>query len=327
MDANTPSPSPASFFAGIDVAKDKLDIARSDQTQILTVTNDPAGITNLLDLLSRQKPALIVIEATGGLEQPALDAMLDAGLPVALVHPGHVRHFAKALGILAKTDAIDARVLVEFARHASPKLATKRSKNQAELEALVTCRRQLVDVRTQQTNRRQQTRSKAAIKSIDAVLKTLKKQIDALDNQIRKLIDSDDDMGRYDKLLQTVPGVGALLSATLLSEMVELGALHRREVGALGGVAPYNSDSGRMHGKRSIRGGRTSVRSVLYMATLAAMRVNPVIKRFAQRLLDAGKVKKVAIVACMRKLLVILNAMIRDSLRWDQLKLVQNLDN
>jgi transposase len=243
---------------------------------------------------------------------------------VALVNPGHVRHFAKGMGKLAKTDAVDAKVLVEFARRAAPRLAKKRSKNRAELEALVTCRRQLTLVRTEQSNRRGATASPAARRSIDRVLKTLNKEIDALDEQIRKLIESDDDFGHFDKLLQSVPGVGPVLSSTLLAELMELGTCGRRQVGALVGVAPFNCDSGRFRGRRRIRGGRATVRSVLYMATIAAMRCNPVIRRFAQRLAGGAKLNKVIIVACMRKLLSILNAMIREGIAWEQLKLVKN---
>jgi transposase len=322
-----PAPAPAPVFAGIDVAKEKLDLARSDADAILTCDNAPEGIGRLVEALAacRDRLACVAVEATGGLEQPLLDALLDAGLPVALANPAHVRHFAKGLGILAKTDAIDAKVLVEFARHASPRLAAKRSENRVELEALTTCRRQLVHVRTEQANRRQQTRSKAALRSIDAVLETVRAQIDSLDRQIRTLIESDDDMGRSDRLLRSVPGVGPGLSATLLAEMIELGTLGRRQAAALAGVAPFNRDSGRFRGDRAIRGGRGAVRSVLYMATVAAMRFNPVIRAFGQRLLAAGKRKKVVIVACMRKLLTILNAMLRDGLRWDQMKLVRNL--
>jgi transposase len=243
---------------------------------------------------------------------------------VARVNPGCVRHFARGLGILAKTDKIDARVLARFAQLASPRLAVKRSANQCELEALVTCRRQLTQVRTEQTNRRGITSSKPALKAIDAVLKTIEKQIEQLDRQIRKLIDSDDDFNSIDKLLQTVPGVGAVLSSTLLAELHELGSTDRRCISALVGVAPFNHDSGSMKGKRSIRGGRASVRSVLYMATIAAMRFNPVIKVFADRLKKAGKLNKVVIVACMRKLIGLLNAMLRDGLAWDQLSVVRN---
>jgi transposase len=314
------------LFVGIDVAKAKLDLARSDAAGILTVANDPDGIHCLVDSLRKIPPGLIVVEATGGLERPLLDALLEAHLPVALVNPGHVRHFAKGIGILAKTDAIDARLLVEFARLASPRLLEKRSVNQAELDALVTCRRQLTHVRTEQTNRRQSTSSKSAKKAIDAVLKTVDKQIKDLDRKIRKLIESDDDFKSIDKLLRSVPGVGTVLSSTILAELNELGSTDRGRISALVGVAPFNHDSGRMKGKRCIRGGRATVRSVLYMATIAAIRFNPVISRFAQRLQKAGKLSKVVITACMRKLLTLLNAMIRDRLSWNELKVVQNLD-
>jgi transposase len=233
---------------------------------------------------------------------------------------------AKGLGILAKTDAIDARVLAEFARLAEPRLTQKRSQNQSELQALVTCRRQLILVRTEQTNRRGATFSKSAIKSIDAVLKTLKKQIESLDAQIRKLIESDDDFKHLDKLLRTAPGVGPVLSSTLVAELHELGEAQRRQINALVGVAPFNHDSGRFKGKRAIRGGRAQVRSALYMATVAAIRSNPIIKPFWQKLLHAGKLKMVALVACMRKLLGLLHAMVRDNLTWQQLNVVKTLD-
>jgi transposase len=327
----------SSIFVGIDVAKDKFDLARSDSPQILTVANNPDGIRQIVDSLRLTKPegkasaaegkasapAIIVVEATGGLERPVLNALLDADLPVALVNPGQVRHFAKGLGILAKTDAIDARVLVEYARLASPRLAEKRTKNQTELNALVTCRRQLTRTRAEQTNRRGSTSSRAAIKAIDAVLKTVNKQIEDLDKQIRKLIESDDDMDSIDKLLRTVPGVGAVLSSTLLAELNELGRTDRRQISSLVGVAPFNRDSGQSRGKRSIRGGRTDVRSVLYMVTVTALRCNPVIMAFADRLKKNGKFSKVVITACMRKLLGFLNAMIRDRLSWNQLKVAQ----
>jgi transposase len=321
----TADSSAAPVFAGIDVAKDQLDLARSDADGIATISNDPAGIRQIVQQFRAAGAALavIVVEATGGLERPLLDALLEAGLPVALVNPGHVRHFAKGIGRLAKTDAIDARVLAEFARLAAPRLAQKRSQNRAELEALVTCRRQLLHVRTEQSNRRGATASPAARRSIDRVLKTLDKEVDALDGQIKKLIGSDDDFGQLDRLLRSVPGVGPVLSSTLLAELMELGTVGRRQVGALVGVAPFNCDSGRSKGKRAIRGGRASVRSVLYMATIAAMRFNPVIRRFAERLAGRAKQKKVVIVACMRKLLSILNAMIRERITWDQLKLVK----
>jgi transposase len=206
-------------------------------------------------------------------------------------------------------------------------MSRRRSENQAELDALVTCRRQLTHVRTEQTNRRQATSSRSARKAIDAVLKAVNKQIEDLDRQIRKLIESDDDFSSMDKLLQSVPGVGPVASSTLLAELNELGSADARRVSALVGVAPFNHDSGRNKGKRTIRGGRASVRSVLYMATISAIRCNPLISRFAQRLQKAGKLAKVTIIACMRKLLTLLNAMIRDNLRWEQLNVVQALEN
>lgn len=241
------------------------------------------------------------------------------------MNPGNVRHFARGLGVLAKTDAIDAGVLAEFARLAEPRLSVKRPETQVELEALVTCRRQLISVRTEQTNRRGATRSEAARGAIDAVLNTLREQIDELDERIRTLIGSDDDMDAADTLLRSVPGVGPILSATLLCELAELGTVDRGAIGALGGVAPFNCDSGNVRGARSIRGGRGSVRGVLYMSAIAAMRVNPVIRAFAGRLKEKGKRNKVVIVACMRKLLTILNAMVRDRIAWSELQIVKNL--
>jgi len=313
------------ILVGIDVAKDTLELARSDSQDILTLANSAPGIKRLVGLLRDLRPTLIVIEATGGYEQPALEAMLDADLPVALAQPAHVRHLAKALGILAKTDAIDARVLIQYARHAGPRLAEKRSKNRVELEALVTCRRQLIMVRTEQSNRLGVTRSASARHAIEKVLKAVQDQIDALEQQIRLLLESDDEMNGWNRRLRTVPGVGPVLSTTLLAEMIELGAVGRTQISALAGVAPFNRDSGRFRGKRSIRGGRASVRSALYMAAVAAIRCNPVIRAFAQRLKAAGKPTKVVIVAAMRKLLTLLNAMVRDRLDWSQLNVVQKL--
>ena len=312
------------IFVGIDVAKDRLDLARSDQSDTLTVANDPAGIRSLVETFHSVALSAIVVEATGGIERPLVDALLDADLPVAVVNPGRVRHFAKAMGILAKTDAIDARVLMDFAGKAAPQLTAKRSKNQSELDALVTCRRQLLHVRTEQSNRIHTTTSTQAKKAIQAVLKTIDKQITSLDDQIAKLIASDDDMNHQHQLLKSVPGVGAVTSSTLLAELRELGTTDRRQISALAGVAPYNRDSGRSRGKRSIHGGRASVRSALYMATITAIRCNPIIKTFAQRLQKAGKLPKVIIVACMRKLVSILNVMLKENIKWDQLNLVKS---
>lgn len=311
-------------FVGIDVAKEFLDIARSDRPQPWRVTNDPAGIVTLVAQLGECLPACIVVESTGGLERPLLQALLEAGLPVALVNPGNVRHLAKGLGFLAKTDAIDARILARFAQLAAPRLLEKRSATQAELDALVTCRRQLIKTRTEQTNRLGTTASKSARKALTAVLTILEKQIAELDKQIREHIDSNDQWKHIDELIKSAPGAGPVLAATLVANLPELGKIDNRELTALVGVAPFNHDSGRLKGKRTIQGGRADVRTVLYMATVAAMRCNPLIKAFGQRLLAAGKLWKVAVVACMRKFLILINAMVRENLTWNELNLVKN---
>lgn len=319
------SDSPA-IFIGIDVAKHKLDLARSDSGELLLFGNDPAGIDRIVTLLLALQPKRIVIESTGGLERSLLAALLDANLPVALVNPSRVRHFAIGCGFLAKTDPLDAAVLMRFAERADLRLTQRRSANQAELDALITCRRQQCAARTAQSNARLTTDSKTARSAIDAVLRTLDKQIKLLDEQIRKLIDADDDFRHLDRQIQSVPGAGPILSATFIAELGELGAVDRQQIGALVGVAPFNHDSGKFRGQRAVRGGRSQVRNVLYMATLAAMRFNPLIRRFAERLRRTGKAAKVVIVACMRKLLTLINAMIRDNLMWHELHAVKTLD-
>lgn len=311
------------LHVGIDVAKEKLDMATSDSEDVEQFENDSVGIAKIVKQLSAAKPVMIVIESTGGLERPLLYALLDVELPVALVHPGRVRHFAKALGILAKTDKIDGHVLVAFGQKTSPRLTEKLSKNRIALGQLIDCRRQVVAMQTQQTNQRGTTDNKDALKVIDGILRNFKRQIDSLDKKVRKLIETDKDFNDLDKLLRSAPGVGPGLSAALIADVPELGKTDRQEVGAIVGVAPFARDSGKAKGKRSISGGRASVRSVLYMATQAAIRFNPIIKAFAQRLRAAGKPPKVAIVACMRKLLTMLNAMARDRIPWNELQVVK----
>jgi transposase len=216
-------------------------------------------------------------------------------------------------------------VLVRFARQAGPRLAERRRKNHDELRDLVACRRQLSSTRVQQLNRRSSASSRAALKSLGAVIAALDKQIESLDRQIRKLIDADDDFKHLDRQLRGVPGVGPVLSATIVAELRELGDTDRREAAALVGVAPYEDRSGRRDGRRHIAGGRAGPRGTLYMATLSAIRSNPVIRPFARRLRAAGKLKKVVITACMRKFITLINAMLRDGLAWDQLDVVRKL--
>lgn len=306
-----------SLFIGIDVCGARLDLARSDTDVLEAFSNDAAGIARLVEHLRPLKPTLIVVEATGKLERPLTVALLEAGLSVSCVNPGRVRHFARALGLLAKTDALDARLLVEFARHAQPRLSVKNSKHRTELEELLTCRRQLVQARTAHANQLRRTDSTFARRRLEQVLKLLERQIKELDAQIARLIDGDDETRDLDRILRSVPGVGAVLSATLIAQLQEIGHLDHRPLAALVGVAPYNHDSGTMRSTRSIRGGRNAVRSVLYMATVATVRCNPTLKQTYNRLRDAGKCAKVALVACMRKLLRILNALVRDRQTWN----------
>lgn len=313
----------AAVFCGIDVSKDKLDLAVDDDGNdgaggpVETFANDAAGHAALAARLRALTPALVVLEATGGYERAALSALLDAGLPVARVEPRRVRRFAQAAGLAAKTDALDARLLARYARLLRPAVAERRTASQEELAALLTCRRQLIDARTAHANQLETVASPFVRRTLADLLKKLQKQIDKLDAQIAKLIDADDDLSGRRDLLESVPGVGPTTAATLAAQFPELGRLDRRESCALAGLAPYDDDSGRHRGRRSIAGGRAEVRSVLYMAALTARRCNPVIRAFADRLAAAGKPAKVVIVACMRKLLTILNAILRDGRPWD----------
>lgn len=304
---------------GIDVCKERLDLAYCDGHVPAALPYDDQGLDALLAMLARRPVALVVVESTGGIEAKLIGRLLDAAVPIARVEPGRVRHFAKAHAMLAKTDAIDARVLASFGKLMAPRVLQKRSQNQEELDALVTCRRQLLAVRTEQANRRRLVQSKPALKAIDAVLATLDKQVKNLDERIRKLIDSDDDFRDIDRILRSVPGVGVGTSAAVLSSLSELGTLRKTQLAALVGVAPFNDDSGKRQGKRRVRGGRADVRNVFYMAAYACTKFNPVIKAFYQRLTAKGKPFKLAVTACMRKLLGYLNVMVKHRITWDQL--------
>jgi len=308
-------------FVGIDLAKAKFDLGTNLDSRITTFAYTPAGVTHAVQLVASVKPTIVVLEATGGLERKLAAALLDAGLPVAVVNPRHVRHFAIGLRISAKTDPIDTRVLVRYAEQAHPRLLEKRSENHTELEALVARRRQLIDGRTQEICRLEQVESKFARQSIKTLLQAIDRQIDRMDKQIDKLIKSDDDLSGKKQILQSVPGVGRVASSTLIALVPELGTIGHKQLSALIGVAPYNHDSGAFKGKRSIFGGRATVRSVLYMAALSARTNNPIIKAFADQLEERGKPFKVVIVACMRKLLTILNALVKRKQSWNPEKL------
>jgi transposase len=304
-------------WIGIDVAKATLDLLILPAEQTRTLPNTKAGHEQLRKLLPAPATCLIVLEATGGYERELVAELLDAGFRVAVINPKRARDFARALGLVAKTDRIDARVLALFAEKVQPTPVEKTPEKQAELQQLVARRRQLIDLRTQESNRWDVTRAKAARKSIQAVLNTLEAQVRDIEKAIEALVESDDHWRNKAQLIESVPGLGSVTATTVVADVPELGKLNRQQISALVGLAPYNNDSGPRKGKRSIAGGRKSVRCVLYMAAMAAKRFNPVIKAFAQRLAQHGKPHKVIVTACMRKLLVILNSIIKSGCPWN----------
>jgi transposase len=304
-------------WIGIDVAKATLDLHFLPSGQTSSLANNSTGHAQLRKLLPAADACRIVLEATGGYERLLVADLVDAGYHVAVVNPKRVRDFARALGLVAKTDRLDARVLALFAEKVQPAPAQKTPEKQAEIQQLVARRRQLIDLRVMESNRLEVTRSKAARKSIEAVLKTLQRQIESIEEALEALVQSDDEWRQKTELVQSVPGLGGVTATTLVADVPELGKLNRQQISALIGLAPYNRDSGQQQGKRSISGGRKAVRSVLYMAALAAKRYNPVIKAFADRLTQHGKPFKVVLTACMRKLLVIVNSLVKSGQTWN----------
>ncbi len=302
-------------FVGIDVAKDHLDMAVRSQTTTWHVPYTSEGMAQLIEALTPLQVELVVVEASGGLQTEVVAALAAAQLPVAVVNPRQVRDFARSTGKLAKTDKLDAAVLAHFAEAIRPAPQVLRDETQAELVALVTRRVQLVEMLTAEYNRRHQAPQRLQA-SLTEHIDHLKAQIQQLNADIAALIQDQDAWRDKSHLLRSVPGVGPVVCATLLAELPELGALSRQEIAALVGVAPFSHDSGRYRGRRQCWGGRARVRSVLYMATITALRCNPILQAFQQRLLQAGKPSMVAIVACMHKLLTILNAMLRDRQSW-----------
>lgn len=301
---------------GIDVGKAKLDVALADEYRVWTWNNDAQGRAELSDWIVAQKASLVVVEASGGYETALVSELVSRGVAVALVNPSRVRAFAKAEGILAKTDKIDARVIARFGATMKPKVRARREEAQVELNELVSRRRQLVEMLTGEKNRLQ-TASPPMQKQIASHIDWLQTEIESLEQQISQAIKANPEWLETANRVEQVPGIGFITAATLVADLPELGQLNRQKIAALVGVAPFNHDSGKHHGKRHIFGGRTSVRSVLYMATLSAIRHNPVIKEFYQRLLDKGKLKKVALTACLRKLLVILNTLVKTGQAWN----------
>ena len=295
-------------YVGIDISKTHLDLAVHATGEPWRVTYDTAGIKQVVTQLLAMAPTLIVLEATGGLEARLVSALAAAQLPVAVVNPRQVRAFAHAAGILAKTDRLDAQVLAHFAA------ATQ------QLSAILTRRQQVVDMLTAETNRLHQQINSALRKRVRAHITWLTQELGRTEKELTQLIQQSPAWRVQDDLLQSAKGVGPVLSHTLLAEVPELGRLNRKQVAALIGVAPLNHDSGRHRGRRRIWGGRARVRAVLYMGALSATKWNPVIKAFYERLLAAGKEKKVALTACMRKLLTILNAMVQQQMKWHDIR-------
>ena len=312
---------PEPIVVGVDIAKKTFDAAIGCTGVIHSFLNDDAGHEALIAALATHSVSLIAMEATGGLERDLACALQVAGFAVAVVNPRQARDFAKSMGHLAKTDRIDARSLAEFAqvlnRHADREKFIKQlpTDEHQKLQALVARRRQLIAMMVAE-RQRLSTSHNVARKSIEAIIEAIRKQLDTVETDLSAHLDQHH--AELSRQLSSVRGIGPASVTTLIAEVPELGVLSRREISALIGVAPFNRDSGQMRGKRTIFGGRANVRQVLYMATLAAIRFNQVIQRFYERLVAAGKPKKVAIVACMRKLLTILNAMVKSQKNWDE---------
>jgi transposase len=304
------------LFLGVDVAKDKVDVHVRPSGERLTVGTDETGLGELVTWVRERAPALVVLEATGGYEVVVAATLGSAGLPVAVVNPRQIRDFARATGQLAKTDALDAAAIARFAEAVQPPGRPLATAAAQALGALVARRRQLLDMLGAERNRQAQTRDPQLHRQIGAHVKWLTKALADIDRELHDTIRATPLWREQDALLKSVPAVGPVTAHTLIAEVPELGQLGRRQIAALIGVAPLNRDSGTLRGRRMIGGGRASVRRVLYMTALVAVRYNPVIAAFYARLTAAGRPKKVALVAAMRKLLTILNAILREKRPW-----------
>jgi transposase len=300
-------------YVGIDVSGDTLDYCISPSSKVGVFRNNHVGIGRLVKMLAKLKPKLVVFEASGGIEMPMYLALCNAGVPAASVNPRKVRDFARSMGKMAKTDKIDASVLAHFASAAAvePKLIP----DTQDLKEMLTRRDQLVQMITMESNRLR-TAHKGLKKSVAEHITWMKRELDDLDKLLKERIQADPDCSEKDAILQSAPGIGPATAAALIGRVPELGNLNRKTMANLVGLAPLNRDSGKYRGKRSIWGGRSRVRAPLYMATLVATRWNPPIKSLYQRLLQAGKAKKVALVACMRKFITILNSMVKHKATW-----------
>lgn len=304
-----------SVNVGVDVSKATLDIYLLERDRRFSIPNEPGAIAALISRLGRYRLERIVLEATGRLEQPFVRAALAKGLPVVVVSPLKIRRFAGAIGQLAKTDEIDARLIAQFAATIKPRALPSADPKAQLIKDLVVRRRQLTSLRTMEKNRRQ-IMPETLRPSIDRIIETLDREIDSLEEIIRDAIEQHAAWRHKRELLTSMPGIGPSVASTLIGDLPELGSLNRRQIAALTGVAPFNRDSGTVRGKRRIRGGRAHSRTALYLSAMVAIRYNPDIKRFYERLLHTGKHKKVALTACIRKMVTALNAMLRDNQPW-----------
>jgi transposase len=307
---------PIEQWVGIDVSKAHLDVFIYPMGEQWQSGNSESGIAEIVKTLTSISVALVVLEATGGLEQAVTEALTQAGVAVVVSNPRRVRDFAKAMGKLAKTDRIDAQVLARYGEAVRPEVRSFASEQAKELQDWVLRRQQLVEMVSAERNRKSSARSEGAKEQIERHIEWLQGEVKALDQEIQRQLNQSQHWQQQQALLQSVPGVGVVTASTMIALLPELGQLTRQQIASLVGVAPMNCDSGKMRGKRFIMGGRSSVRSVLYMAALVATQFNPVIRAFYQRLLAQGKAKKLALVACMRKLLVMLNAMMKHRQPW-----------
>jgi len=302
-------------YVGIDVSKASLDIAIGQEGERLKAANTGKAIQSVVKRLNEYQPELVVVESTGGLERKVVQAMQEAGLAVAVINPRKVRKFADAIGRLAKTDEIDARLLAYYGFTARPHAKPKPTPAVEKLSGLVRRRAQITEMITAERNRRSSC-PESLRQGLEEHIAWLEAEEEMLTNEIKRQLVEEEEFKEKNEILQSVKGVGPIMSATLLAEVPELGTYSHKQIAALAGVAPFSRDSGKHHGKRKIKGGRSKVRCPLYLSTLSAIRHNPVIRPYYQHLLEQGKQKKVAIVACMRKLLTILNAMVRDMQPW-----------
>src|SRR5829696_3407583 len=303
------------YYVGIDVSKERLEVCLMPEGEAFALANDQEGIDSLIERLEEAPPELVVLEASGRYERPAAAAIAAAGIPVAVVNPRQARDYAKATGRLAKTDRIDAEILARFAGAVGPKPSVLPDEEARVLQDILLRRRQLLEMMVAEKNRLQMA-SEAVARRIAAHVRWLEKELGRVDRELDEAVRESETWRANEELLRSVPGVGPVLAHTLLAELPELGTLPRRRLCALVGVAPFNRDSGTFRGKRQVWGGRAPVRAALYMGALVATRHNPVIRVFYERLLAAGKPKKVALVACMRKVLSILNAVMRNRVPW-----------